>query len=293
MTLYGVMSLHENLVIIQSGKHIFQITEKTQIYNYEILHTTLQIGEISQDYISIFIYYENTIPSSARMTECMYDEECAEGNVLQIMIQTLLEYIQQNYPTITEIEYDDMSSIDCASTTYLKPLTLYNLSIVYNEQTWYEHYFGARQKNQEKHVKYRDRVQSILHDKTIKPVKFIEFIKISHAPANLLDELFEFYRSVETYSDFFHSIPESERCRLLRPWVDEFMRYYLHNWTYKPSAIMDDDDNDEEGVFSNYNWIIPLTVKICDQQKSVFYVPKHIRLHTVYQTDIGVSMDDV
>jgi len=53
------------------------------------------------------------------------------------------------------------------------------------------------------------------------------------------------------------------------------------------------DNENEENVFSNYNWIIPVTVKICDHQNSMFYVPEQIRLHTVYQTDIGVSMGDV
>jgi hypothetical protein len=273
------MSLLEKYVNIQYGNHIFQITEKTSVYHDEILYTTLQIGEYSQYCINVFINYKNTIPSSARMTDYVYDEEIVGENVLQNMIRILLAYIKENYPTITEIEYNDMSSVDCDTdvehTTYLKPLALYNLSIAYNGQTWYEHYFGARQKNKEKQTKYRDCVQIIFHDKASKSIKFNEFIQIALVPSYLWDELIEYYRSAETYSDFFHSIPESERCRLLRPWIDVFMRHYL------------------EDVFSNSEWIIPLTVKTHCDQKSTFYVPEQILLYTVYQNDIGVSMDDL
>jgi hypothetical protein len=58
---------------------------------------------------------------------------------------------------------------------------------------------------------------------------------------NIRVELENFYTNSKTYSGFFHLIPKQDRCRLLRPWIKEFMNYYL------------------KGVFSNFDWEIQLS----------------------------------
>lgn len=58
---------------------------------------------------------------------------------------------------------------------------------------------------------------------------------------NIRAELETFYTNSKTYSEFFHLIPKHDRCRLLRPWIKEFMNYYL------------------KGVFSNFDWVIHLS----------------------------------
>ena len=254
----------------------------------DILYTAIKIGGNYLDCVSIFINYNNNNPLNANMPHA---EKCEithidKGDVSRIMIKTILEYIKQNYPTIKEINYDDMSSIECATDeelsqvtnrncgTHLKPMSLYNLSIAYNGQTWYEKYFGA--KKVKKHEKYRERVTTLLQTK---PPHFNDFLKITRAPEKLWDELFKFYEAAKTYSDFFHSIPKPERCQLLRPWIDEFMKHYL-------------DD-----VFSNSGWIIPMSIngggKPRQKRMPTFYVPDGVRLTTNYQMNLGISVNDV
>jgi len=282
------MSL-EKSTYIKSGKYVFQIKENTQMRDEEILYTAIKIGGNYPDCVSIFIYYNNNKPSNASMPHAMYDEECAitlldKGEGSRIMIQTILEYVKKNYPTIKEIKYDDMSSIECATNeelaevtnrkrgTHLKPMSLYNLSIAYNGQTWYEKYFGA--KKVKKHEKYRERVSTLLQTK---PHHFNEFIKNSNVPQNLWDELFKYYEGAKTYSDFFHSIPKPERCRLLRPWIDKFMTHYL-------------DD------IINFGWVIPMTMnggRKTRKRLSNFYLPDGLRLSTNYQMNLGISMNDL
>ena len=284
----------EKTIQIQSGKYIFQIEENTQMRDEDILYTAIKIGGNYLDCVSIFINYNNNKPLNANMPHAMYDEKCAithldKGDGSRIMIKTILEYIKQNYPTIKEIKYDDMSSIECATDeelsqatnrkrgTHLKPMSLYNLSIAYNGQTWYEKYFGA--KKVKKHEKYRERVTTLLQTK---PPHFNDFLKITRAPEKLWDELFKFYEGAKTYSDFFHSIPKPERCQLLRPWIDEFMKHYL-------------DD-----VFSNSGWIIPMSIngggkprRQTRKRMPTFYVPDGVRLTTNYQMNLGISVNEV
>ena len=311
----------EKTIQIQSGKYIFQIEENTQMRDEDILYTAIKIGGNYLDCVSIFINYNNNKPLNANMP---HPEKCAithldKGDGSRIMIKTILEYIKQNYPTIKEIKYDDMSSIECATDEELsqatnrkrgthlhlctiktptlsavmseqgvadcafqmrngvKPMSLYNLSIAYNGQTWYEKYFGA--KKVKKHEKYRERVTTLLQTK---PPHFNDFLKITRAPEKLWDELFKFYEGAKTYSDFFHSIPKPERCQLLRPWIDEFMKHYL-------------DD-----VFSNSGWIIPMSIngggkprRQTRKRMPTFYVPDGVRLTTNYQMNLGISVNDV
>ena len=271
------MSLQETSVKVKSGKYTFIIKEKTITREEDIMYTTLQIDP---DCVSIFIRYTDNKPSSANMSpnheECVSNEKNTNRVFLskgsKVMIQTLIAYVRQKYPTITEIEYDDMSSIECATDEIkLKPMSLYNLSIAYNGLTWYEKYFGGRQQNMETHAKYRERVKTLLYDKATKPENFNDFIKIARVPPNLWTELFEFYKTTETYSEFFNSIPKSERCRLLRPWIDTFMAHYLKN------------------VFYNSNWIMPALVisgknpRQMRRKTPVFYVPNGVRLNIGYQ----------
>jgi len=77
-------------------------------------------------------------------------------------------------------------------------------------------------------------------------------------------------------------IPKPERCQLLRPWIDEFMKHYL-------------DD-----VFSNSGWIIPMSIngggkprRQTRKRMPTFYVPDGVRLTTNYQMNLGISVNDV
>ena len=118
----------EKTIQIQSGKYIFQIEENTQMRDEDILYTAIKIGGNYLDCVSIFINYNNNKPLNANMPHAMYDEKCAithldKGDGSRIMIKTILEYIKQNYPTIKEIKYDDMSSIECATDEELSQAT--------------------------------------------------------------------------------------------------------------------------------------------------------------------------
>jgi hypothetical protein len=81
------------------------------------------------------------------------------------MIKTLLEYVHKQLPTISEINFEDKSNIECATDiekekkskfikkgTIIYPIPLYYFSIAFNGETWYEKNFNAIQQNENKHI---------------------------------------------------------------------------------------------------------------------------------------------
>ncbi len=304
----------ESITEVKSGKYTFAIRENTVSRDGELIYTSMRVGGAYPGCINITINYKNNKPDTAHLSHAMYDPECVvnkgalnaqpplileRGNGSKIIIDTAIAYIKNKYPEIKEIHYDDMSEIECGTEeevqvvrnksfnplkrgTNLKPLPLYYLSIAYNGQTWYEKYFGSRLENPEHHARYRERVTTLLGSK---PADFNEFLKTSQAPNQLWNELYEYYKNANTYSEFFHAIPKPERCRILRPWLKAFMMHHLKN------------------AFTNNYWIIPLQTsikggKIATQEQrktrrklsSTFYVPKGIRLYSE-SYDLGVTMD--
>jgi len=287
---------------VKKGKYTFIITNNIETWNGVITGINYKIGGNIRDCVNISVQYDNNEAVSASIPHAMYDEECSlytsldrgEGSI--IMIKTLLMHIKSLHPELKKIRFDDMSSIECATDedleknrsrqikkgTNLVPMPLYYLSIAYNGETWYEKHFRAVQEDTTKHNAYRVRVNKMLNDITEKPIEYIDFLKIAKVPTNIRVELENFYTNTKTYSEFFQLIPKQDRCRLLRPWIKEFMNYYL------------------KGIFSNFDWEIHLsnirggslskTRKKQNKSEKKYYCPNGFNRNMNYLKDIGVNM---
>ena len=104
-------------------------------------------------------------------------------------------------------------------------------------------------------------------------ISFIRFLQISYPPGELFDELEKYYIVSKTFGDFFTSIPEIDRCRLVGDWISNFMRYFL------------------EDVFSYNDWIIELPAVYTYNQK--YYCPEYQIFHNRTYYGLGVSALDV
>ena len=282
---------------VKKGKYTFFITKNIETWNDVITGINYKIGGNIRDCVNISVQFDNNVAVSASIPHAMYDEECSlyeplgrgEGSI--IMIKTLLICIKSLHPELKKIRFDDMSSIECATrgcdgaervVTDLdknRSMPLYYLSIAYNGETWYEKYFRAVQEDTTKQNAYRVRVNKMLNDITEKPSEYIDFLKITKVPMNIRVELENFYTNSKTYSEFFHLIPKQDRCRLLRPWIKEFMNYYL------------------KGVFSNFDWEIQLSnirggslSKTRKKQNKNYYCPNGFNRNMNYLKDIGANV---
>ena len=247
------------ITVVDVGKYKFQIIDNTSISSEgKIYSRNFKIGGKHVDCVNISIDYSDNIPISAKIPHAMYDEECTLNIPLErggsvIMIKTLLQHVHKQIPTITEVEFEDKSNIECATEneiitkgsrfrkrgTNVTPIPLYYFSIAFNGKTWYEKYFNARLKDPNKYEIYRENVKQLLYSHEFKTeTTFIRFLEIAKPPKQVADKLEKYYNESDTFGIFFQSIPKSERCNLIRDWIYKFMAYHLKE------------------AFSNADWII-------------------------------------
>jgi len=294
-------------ITINVGKYRFDIIDETFSLGEQIYSRIFKIGGNDLDCVHISIRYDKNQPVSAHINfgefhlctiktptlsavmseqggaDCAFEirngvHVCISDVLLErkkyiTMVKTLLSVFHIKIPTITELSFDDHSNIECTTNVY--PVSLYYFSIAFNGETWYENIFNARQKDVNKHTEYKEKINKLLYLEEEKTnTHFIRFLQISCPPGELFDELEKYYIVSKTFGDFFTSIPEIDRCRLVGDWISNFMRYFL------------------EEVFSYNDWIIELpAVSTYNIQK--YYCPDYQIFHNTTYYGLGVSVLDV
>ena len=276
---------------IEVAPYTFHIIDNYSMEGYKIISRNFKIGGIDCVNVSV-TYDDNKNPIDAKIQTLMYDPECSKKRQLDrgkgsvLIIKTLLQYIHNEIPSITLFEFQDASNIECGTEieqkskkhrkrgTHAYPVALYYFSLVFNGITWYEKHFNAYQK--EGHEAYRVYINEWLTNE--KP-SFIEFRRKAKPSDEIVDELRTYYDSTQTYKTFFQSIPERDRCRLLRGWIYTFMNEEL------------------KGVFSD-KWIIDVTKmdnqikegKRGTRKKKIYYCPKKRVGHLLGGYDAGAEI---
>ena len=130
--------------IINLDKYTFQITDDTLSTREQIYCRNFKISDNNSHYINVSISYSKNEPVSASISKIIYDEDCSidtpldkdEGSIT--MITSLFQYIHKQLPTITEVNFEDKSNIECIDEN---EIPLYYFSIAFNGETWYEKHF--------------------------------------------------------------------------------------------------------------------------------------------------------
>ena len=267
---------------VKVGKYTFKIIDNTLSHVGQIYSRNFKIGGNQTDCINVSILYNQNQPIAAVIPHIMYDADCSmdpppfdHSECSVIMIKTLLQHIHQQLPTITEVNFEDKSSIECAPDIRLIPL--YYFSIAFNGETWYEKYFNATQKDKNKHDKYRATIKNLLYSEELKTkTSFIQFLEIAQPPVELTNELEQYYNKTVTFGDFFQKMPEQDRCRLVRDWIYRFMSHYLKDVIY------------------NAEWIIELPIAMNGgrQHTRKYYCPRGRIMHRIMYTDFGIDMSN-
>ena len=279
-------------IMVTAGPYKFQIIDNTLFSRdkTEIYGRNFKIGGTYPDCVNISVIYENNKPVYASMLSTLSDPErlfirpLDTGGGTIIMTKTLLQYVYEQVPTLTHINFDDNSNIVCATEEELKNGTykhmpLYYFSILFNGQTWYENYFNATQKYEVRHQQYRTRVTEFLYSPEFKTnIQFDRFVALfGKREEEEMTELYQYYNNANNFNDFFQSIPKPDRCRLVGPWIKQFMKFILND------------------AFYNENWVIqfPLEMSEGNNQSSKYYCPNGIITNTVQSQNICISPEDV
>ncbi len=285
--------MNENkITTVTSGPYTFQITDNTLFSrtNNEMYGRNFTIGRTYQDCVQISIITENNehIDASMRILRNNGQEWSISNGHMYNMIKTLLHYVYAQMPTLTHINFHDKSHIEYAANDededtqnalHDDPIPLYYFSIVFNGQTWYEKYFNANQHNQVRHGQYRKRVAEFLYEHEYKThIQFGKFVSLFNKREEEMNELVEYYNHANNFNDFFQSIPEQDRCRLVGPWIQQFMKYILKD------------------VFYSEDWIIHFPQQITGENNEThkYYYPEDMNITNNFQSkNICLSPDDI
>jgi hypothetical protein len=273
------MKAIEREINIIKNNEKYKIIDRTLSKNENIYCRNFIIIFMNEEIVKVFVGYSENNPISATLYFIQDSPDVSFVNIIRL----LLAYIYNQISTLTEVRFEDQSNIEFINQPNVYPIPLYYFSIAFNGETWYEKHFRARHRIPETHVKYRDTVNQLLHDKEFKSsISFIEFLRISQPPMEIADELEAYYRGSATFGDFFQSIPREHRCRLVRDWISTFMTHYLRD------------------VFDNTNWIIELPIRMSggksksrNNHTRKYYCPKGRIYHSRTFRDFGVSALDI
>ena len=323
-------------IMVTSGPYKFQIIDNTMFSRdkTEIYSRSFKIGGSYPDCVNISIIYENNKPVDATMpillsdTECSFDRPLEKGSGAIIMIKTLLNYVYTQLPTLTHIKFDDKSNIECANEeelkkgsrfrkkgTYVKPMPLYYFSILFNGETWYEKHFNAKQKDEVRHQQYRKKVTEFLHSPEFKTnINFDRFVSLFDKREEEMTELYQYYNNANNFNDFFQSIPKPHRCRLVGPWIEQFMKFILKDVFYNENWIIQfplektggntktRNKNNTPLHISNAQSVSSLPLKTCPQvgvlnmqrcKTKKYYCPKGIITNNFQSKNICITPEDI
>jgi hypothetical protein len=190
---------------INVGKYKFKIIDNTLLSRDQIIYSrNFKIGGNISDCVNISIRYIQGKPVSAyiplwELRSPMTPPSIENVKGIISMVKTLLNYVNIKIPTITEVSFEDKSNIECATdntkkVTNICPIPLYYFSIAFNGETWYEKHFNARQKDINKHTKYKEKINKLLYFEEEKSnTTFLQFLEIAQPPKHLYDELEKYY----------------------------------------------------------------------------------------------------
>jgi hypothetical protein len=234
----------------KNNKHTFKAIVNKQDSGY-----TIKIGGLKKiDCINISIH--NT---RASLNHVESDSECAFSSLLEDgdtvdFLKAALQFCKQEFPSLTRIEFDDMSNIDCSnflnSQGLLKrPFSLAHFSIAKSGKTWYEKQFGAKMIDEQSYARYRNAAEILNKKIDMDLSTFLGKIYYTNEQAVILKK---YFNPDKMWIEFFNSIPKAQHCKVFYNWLPTFIRELLQN-TYNPCGWYIDIDTMNKTSFMLVN----------------------------------------
>ena len=191
------------------------------------------------------------IPYTGILTKARWDIECSIDNYFKkgndspaqeqfknqlyelddsiLIIKLLLSYIKNNYPTVHDIIFTDMSTKECDDKS---SVNLASMKVFTDGKTWYETHFDVKMGDIYKELYDKMKIQA---NKIKSELQFDNFMgyAIIDKLAIEKEELKKIYNEARTWQDFFSQIREkigvSKYCIWLGTsnWFDNFVRTIL------------------------------------------------------------------
>lgn len=246
-------------------------TQSFLIVTYESQRTiTIYVGGHDKWCINCeLIKRDNKIQPLGYLTKLRYDLFCSlehsflKGKDTKELVFFLVQYINDKYPTVKELMFNDLSTRRCDND---EEVNLAVMTYLYSEQTWYEKNFGAyvgtqseQEWNRIKDV-YKKTYKQKNNDEFKNKVAWDEMretIRNNEAITKMTDrDLEELYNKTETWKGFFEPIYDKIKidkfCIWISSWIDRFIKKYFNN-LYGLSYILPIKDYKIKYTENKYN----------------------------------------
>lgn len=172
----------------------------------------------------------------ANLPKIMYDEKCSltgkfeRGTDTLRIMSLLISYIQDTYPHITSITFDDYSTRECEHGVHIELAPFYYA--LYNE-TWYMNRMNAYVYNPiEKDIFETKTLEFQASKKTTPWEIFDSFVTTKHPLP--IGQMVDLYNVSKSWLDFFNALKAALKnnmktlCEYMYPWIVSFIYKFAH-----------------------------------------------------------------
>ena len=167
------------------------------------------------------------------------DEYMATHSFGKELIDSIIFFINSQFPSIKTVSLNDTSYIPCIRDS-AETLDLLTYSIALYGKTWYEDKINAYIKPKEKYSEYRKQVEIYASKERKKQLNFIDIYKMIQNERELTNSIFdknykefeEIFNHASTLPEFFRGISKkidrSQKCRFFKDWLEQFINSQIN-----------------------------------------------------------------
>jgi hypothetical protein len=159
---------------------------------------------------------------------CSVEENIQRGGDMTKLLNLLIQYINDTYPDVTRLIFNDLSVRRCDNGT---ATNLAVMTYLYSEKTWYEKNFDASVAPQSK--KEFDAISAKLNEsKTNLEWEVVKNTIHNYRTLPKELEIEKMYKAATTWKEFFEPIKNKididKFCIFVSPWLDSFIVKYFN-----------------------------------------------------------------
>jgi hypothetical protein len=178
---------------------------------------------------------DGSIQSNGYLIKVRYDNLCSLDSIFKRgfdtkqLIYFLIQYIHDTYPSVQELQFNDLSTKSCDNED---EVSLAVMTYLYRGQTWYEKNFDATITYD--YIDDLDRIVVKYNAAKLIPWDIMkETIQNNSMTQMTNTELETLYNRTKTWIKFFNTIYETidigDFCMFISPWIDKFILKYFNN----------------------------------------------------------------
>jgi len=180
--------------------------------------------------------------------ECSLGQDLAKGQGTRHMVRTAMTQVMKRYRWVNAFKLEDASQVECKAGFVV---SLFENSILVNNKSYYEKYFGAVLLDELSRDQYNKRLSAMVSvdaKQSLTFPYFIEACKLSNVSiASVIKPIYEYSNS---YLGFFKNVQSYCKennllfCEFIYPWALEFVnQYILKNGRYASDKWLIDGKN--------------------------------------------------